>query len=339
MNNTPSNKFLLLVLVVLVSFFFSLSQGSGGIGIQELYLSVFSNAGNAEAQTILIDFRLPKSIAAMCCGISLSICGLMMQTLFRNPLAGPYILGINSGANLFVSVFILGTTNLGMELSGFLRNLGVPTFGILGSVITLTIILIFSIRIKNTNTLLLIGIMLGFLYSATQGILEFFSNPEDLKKFTLWSMGNFSHISWNELMIFVPMSILLLFLSILFVKGMDNFLLGEEYAKASGINLLKVRWIILLITGVLSGLTVAFCGPIAFVGLIIPHLARIIFKTSRHVILLPASALLGCFLLLICDGLGSLFTENFTIPINIITSLLGAPFTIWLLMRKNNQFH
>ena len=325
----------ILVTLLIASFLFSLSAGTKEIGIKNI-LSFLFLSSDPNSSEIILNFRLPKSIAALCCGSALAVCGLMMQTLFRNPLAGPYILGINSGANLFVSLFIMGAGYLNLPWINNFNYFGLPFFSMSGSFLSMLVILLISTRIKNTSTLLLAGIMLGFLYSAVQGLLEYFSNPNQLKSFVIWSMGNLNNLSWNQLNLFIPITFISIIAAIFSAKNLNNFLLGDNYAKSSGTNIKNLRWMIIIITGILSGITVAYCGPIAFVGLIVPHLARIIFRTSNHFTLIPACVLMGSILLLLCDGMGSFFTENFTLPINIITSIIGAPFTIWILMRKNN---
>ena len=323
---------------MIAALIFSLSSGVEEIGLMQL-LNTFSDSDISPDQTnIIYNFRLPKSLAALFCGSSLAVCGLLMQTLFRNPLAGPYVLGINSGANLFVSVFLMGTTSIEIIGLSDIKQFGLPVFSMLGSFTALLFILLISKRIKNSTTILLTGIMLGFFYSALQGLIEYFSNPVELKNFTVWSMGNFSSISWSELQIFIPVSVLGICVSFFLVKALNNYLLGNNYAKSSGTNIIRTRWLIITITGFLSGITVAYCGPVAFVGLIVPHISRMIFKTSNHAVLIPASALCGGILLLLCDSLGSFFSRDFTLPINIITSLVGAPFVIWIMLNKTNQY-
>jgi iron complex transport system permease protein len=334
---TYSIDFILLLVLLCAAFIWSLVSGSVNISIKNIF-SILSGeeTKNIYAQ-IFYNIRLPKAITAVLAGISLSVCGLMMQTLFRNPLAGPYILGINSGASLFVAFLITGASALGIERSSLLFSGGLAFFATAGAVVTLMIILAISFRIKNHITLLLTGIMLGYIYGALQSLLEYFSNPGDLKTFVLWGMGSIQNTGWQELKIFAPVCLVGFFLSLLLIKPLNLFLLGDNYAQSSGLNIQKTKWMIILLTGILSGLATAFCGPIAFIGLAVPHLARIIFKSNNHALILPASAILGAVTLLICDVIGNFGPANTFIPLNVTTSLLGAPIVIWLLFTNKKM--
>lgn len=328
--------FLLLSLLLVAAFCWSLVSGSAELG----FTTIFNILSGTETQNvyhqIFYDIRLPKAITAILAGITLSVCGLMMQTLFRNPLAGPYILGINSGASLFVAFVITGSSLLGIEKSTLLFSGSVVVFAAAGAILTLLIILGISLRIKNHVTLLLTGIMLGYVYGALQSLMEYFANPGDLKSFVLWGMGSVQNTSWSELYIFIPVSLGGFLLSFFLIKPLNLFLLGDNYALSSGLNIRSAKWKIILLTGTLSGIATAYCGPIAFIGLAVPHLARMIFRKNDHRIILPASALLGASTLLLCDVLGNFAPGNAFIPINVTTSLIGAPVVIWLLFKNKN---
>ncbi|MBC7863855.1 MAG: iron ABC transporter permease [Bacteroidia bacterium] len=337
---TPRKKyyveFILLILILIVLFVQSLCSGTADIGFFKVLNVLRNNESNNAYIQIVFEHRFPKAIAAVLCGVSLSVCGLMMQTLFRNPLAGPDVLGINSGSSLFVAFFITGSSALGMGTQSILYNGGLTFFAAAGSLLTLLLILAISLRIKNNITLLLTGIMLGYIYGALQSMFEYFANPVQLKSFVLWGMGSISNVTLDHLKVFVPVCLIGFILSLLLVKPLNLFLLGDNYAKTSGLNIKATKWKIIILTGVLSGISTAFCGPIAFIGLAVPHLARIIFKTNNHKIILPASALIGAITLLFCDIAGNLAPGNLFIPINVTTSLIGAPIVIWLLFKNKN---
>jgi iron complex transport system permease protein len=329
-------EFILLFLILLVLFAWSLCSGTADIGFSAVLKVMSNEESNTAYRQIVFEHRFPKSVAAILCGISLSVCGLMMQTLFRNPLAGPYVLGINSGSSLFVAFFITGSSVLGLGTNSFLYSGGLVLFASAGSLFTLLIILAISVKIKNNITLLLTGIMLGYIYGALQSLFEYFANPAELKSFILWGMGSINNVTLGHLKVFIPVCLCGFVLSFLLVKPLNLFLLGDNYAQTSGLNIKATKWKIIILTGILSGIATAFCGPIAFIGLAVPHLARIIFKTNNLKIILPASALLGAITLLFCDIAGNLAPGHLFIPINVTTSLIGAPVVIWLLFKNKN---
>ena len=289
-------------------------------------------------ETIVLNYRIPKSITAILVGSGLSISGLLMQTLFRNPLAGPFVLGISSGASLGVAMLLLGTS----LFSGFTffldSSFGMAIAASFGSFLVMTAVMIVANRIRNTMSILIIGLMFGSITSAIISVLAFFSEPGQLQQFIFWGFGSLGNLSWNELGVFSIIYFIGIALLGLILKPLNSLLLGESYAKSMGVNIKLIRNVILITTSLLTGVITAFSGPIAFVGLAVPHIARLIFNSSNHKILLPASAILGAILMLLADTIAQLPTSEFTLPINAITSLFGAPIVIWLLIRKRTIY-
>ena len=330
--------FSILLITLLISFVLSLTLGSVSIPFT-FVLDYFSDSASNQVWTNIIEnFRLPKSITAILAGSALAISGLQMQTLFRNPLAGPFILGISSGAGLGVALVIF----LGVWLGGFvgLSSIGrswllVSASG-LGSFLVLSIVLVASFRIKNGISLLIIGLMFGSAVSALVSILQFFSQAENIQAYVIWSFGSLGSLSWSELSIMTPIILGSLLLSIFLSKQLNALLLGEDYAESMGLNLKRARMLIIVNTSLLAGTITAFCGPIAFIGLAIPHIARMLFNTGNHLQLTPIVILLGAISLLLFDIIAQLPGLQETLPINAITSLFGAPFVIWLILRKSN---
>ena len=334
------NHFIILSILLVILFFVNISLGSVSIPLKEIASFLTGNSTSKESwNIILFNFRIPKSITAILVGSGLSICGLLMQTLFRNPLAGPFVLGISSGASLGVALLVLGSSIFGgFFLTSSLSDWSLPIAASLGAFLVLSAVIIAANKVKNTMSILIIGLMFGSLTSAIISVLAFFSEATQIQQFLFWSFGSLGNLSWNELLVF-SIIYLIGITGILFViKPLNSFLLGENYAKSLGINVKKSRNSILLITSVLTGVITAFSGPIAFVGLAVPHIAKLFFSTSNHKILLPAVAIFGAIIMLICDSIAQLPTSEFTLPINAITSLFGAPIVIWLLVRKKKIF-
>ena len=342
MQTSPSYRihFLILLLILLAAFLVNLSMGSVSIPLTEI-ISVFVGNGSTKAtwEYILIDYRLPKAITAMLAGGGLAISGLLMQTLFRNPLAGPFVLGLSSGASLGVAILILGASAFG----GFFGTMLLSRWSLviasaLGSFLVLLAVLAVTFRIKDTMAILIIGLMFGSVTTAVVSVLSYFSNAEQLQQYIFWSFGSLGNQSWQGVTILSICFLAGLILSIISSKSLNTLLLGENYAKSMGIHIKKTTFIIILATSILAGGITAFVGPIAFVGLAVPHLVRQFYKTSNHLILLPAVLLCGSLLMLICDTIAQLPFSEFTLPINAITSLIGAPVVIWLLVRKRKLF-
>ena len=318
----------------------NISLGSVSIPFKEIMTSLTGGIASKESwQTIIINFRLPKAITAIMVGSGLSICGLLMQTLFRNPLAGPFVLGISSGASLGVALLILGTGLFGGVFTSFIfSNWAMALAASLGSFFVLSAVIIAAHRVRNTMSILIIGLMFGTLTSAVISVLSYFSEAEQIQQYMLWSFGSLGNLSWTELVVFGVIYSIGILNTFMIIKPLNSFLLGENYAKSLGIDINKSRYIILLITSLLTGVITAFSGPIAFIGLAVPHISKMLFLTSNHKILLPASAIIGAIVLLICDAIAQLPTSEFTLPINAITSLFGAPVVIWLLVRKKKIY-
>jgi iron complex transport system permease protein len=290
-------------------------------------------------QTIILNFRLPKAITAILVGSGLSICGLLMQTLFRNPLAGPFVLGISSGASLGVALLILGSSLFGgLFLSISFSNWATAIAASLGAFVVLSAVIIAAKKVRNTMSILIIGLMFGSLTSAIISVLAYFSEAAQIQQYMFWSFGSLGNLSWTELTVFGSLYGIGVLATFSIIKPLNSFLLGENYAKSLGINIKKSRNIILLITSLLTGVITAFSGPIAFIGLAVPHIAKMLFSTSNHKILIPSSAIIGAIALLICDSIAQLPASEFTLPINAITSLFGAPVVIWLLIRKKKIY-
>ncbi|MFQ3297182.1 MAG: iron complex transport system permease protein [Polaribacter sp.] len=332
--------FILLSVLLLLLFAMNISLGSVSIPFKDILNTLLGATSAKESwQTIVLNFRLPKAITAILVGSGLSVAGLLMQTLFRNPLAGPFVLGISSGASLGVALLILGSSLFGgVFLANSISNWYLPVASSLGAFLVLSAVIIAANRVRNTMSILIIGLMFGSLTSAVISVLAYFSEAAQIQQFLFWSFGSLGNLSWNELIVFIVIYSIGMLATIAIIKPLNSFLLGENYAKSLGINVKKSRNIILLITSVLTGVITAFAGPIAFVGLAVPHIARMIFSTSNHKILIPAVVILGAIIMLICDAIAQLPTSEFTLPINAITSLFGAPIVIWLLIRKKKLF-
>ncbi|REH50668.1 iron complex transport system permease protein [Tenacibaculum gallaicum] len=340
LSKTYTAHFLLLSVLLILFLLLNISLGSVSIPFQEIFNSLFGNPVAKDSwETIIVNYRLPKSITAMLVGSGLSISGLLMQTLFRNPLAGPFVLGISSGASLGVALLILGSSVFGgFFLVAIYSNWALAIAASAGSFLVLSAVIIAANRVRNTMSILIIGLMFGSLTSAVISVLAFFSEAEQIQQYLFWSFGSLGNLTWTELSVFGVIYLIGVLGTFSVIKPLNSFLLGENYAKSLGINIKKSRNIILLITSILTGVITAFSGPIAFVGLAVPHIAKMIFSTSNHKILLPAVALIGAIILLICDSIAQLPTSEFTLPINAITSLFGAPVVIWLLIRKKKIY-
>ena len=297
-------------------------------------LNALIGKGNEATVQIIQQIRLPKAITAVLSGMALSVCGILMQTLFRNPLAGPYVLGVNSGANLGVALVMLSGGFFSVEMSNFFSEIGIVSAAIIGALSVLVLIMAIAKKVKNNTGLLLAGIMLGQMVSAVQSLLEYFSDAESLKGFVLWNMASIGNTTLSDLVLFIPIVVVFCFLSLFFVKKLDVILLGENYASSLGIDVKKIRLLIIITTGVLSGVVTAFCGPIAFIGIAVPHVSRLFLKTSLHRYVMPASMLFGPCIMLLCDIICQLPSNGVLLPLNVITSVIGAPIVLYLLLKN-----
>lgn len=317
----------------------NIALGSVFIPLSDLLAFLIGKSGtNASWDMILMNFRLPKAITAMLVGSALGVSGLQMQTLFRNPLAGPYVLGISSGAGLGVAITIF----LGFYVGGFLELTGIGRSWLLvsaaglGSFLVLIVISLAATRLRDSVTLLIIGLMFGAASGALVSILQFFSQAENIQAYVIWSFGSLGSLSWSELKVFMPIILIGLISSILLSKPLNALLLGENYAVSLGLDMKKVRLLIIINTAILAGTVTAFCGPIAFFGVTLPHLSRMLFNTSNHLFLTPLVILFGAALMLVFDLIAQLPWMEATLPINAVTALFGAPFVIYILLRKKN---
>ena len=332
--------FLVLFLGVVAVLLLNLSIGSVSIPVDEVIAGFFGSGASKETwQFILMEYRLPKAITAMIAGGGLAISGLLMQTLFRNPLAGPFVLGLSSGASLGVAILILGASAFGGFFgSVLLSQWSLVLASALGSFLVLLAVLAVTFRVKDTMAILIIGLMFGSITAAVVSVLSYFSNAEQLQQYIFWSFGSLGNQSWQGVFILSLCFLIGLILSVFSSKSLNALLLGENYAKSMGLHIKRTTFIIILATSILAGSITAFVGPIAFVGLAVPHLTRQFYKTSNHLVLLPAVLLCGSLLMLVCDTVAQLPFSEFTLPINAITSLVGAPVVIWLLVRKRKLF-
>lgn len=316
----------------------NISLGSVSIPFSEVLGSLFGSVDNETWQVIITKVRLPKAITAIMVGSGLGISGLLMQTLFRNPLAGPFVLGISSGASLGVAIVILGSGLFGgLFATVLISKWSIVIAASLGSFLVLLAVLAVSSRVRDTMAILIIGLMFGSITAAIVSVLSYFSSAEQLQQYIFWGFGSLSNLSWEELLIFFCIYSVGIVLSIFSVKGLNALLLGDNYAKSLGLSLKSSRFIIIFATSLIAGTITAFAGPIAFIGLAIPHLTRQIFKTTNHKILLPAVFLFGAIVMLICDSIAQVPTSDYMLPINAITALVGAPVVIWLLVRQRKM--
>lgn len=333
MPHTTRNRvlFFLLTAALVILFGVNLSLGSVSIPMSSIVDSVFGKEIKSSWEIILWNFRLPKAITALMVGMGLSLSGLLMQTLFRNPLAGPYVLGLSSGASLGVAFIIMG----GSFLPVFLRSdYGIVLASALGSFLVLMAVLVVSQKLRDTMAILIVGLMFGSFTSAIVSVLSYFSTAQELQKFTFWSMGSLSHVTGSSLWILSGCCLLGILISIFSIKPLNALLLGENYAKTLGLNFNRTRMLIILATSILAGGITAFVGPIAFIGLAVPHMAKLLFQTSNHYTLFWSTLLLGAITMLVCDSIAQVPGSDYTLPINAITSVVGAPIVVWLLVRK-----
>jgi iron complex transport system permease protein len=332
-----NRKIQVILCAVLLLFFLDILLGSVYIPPVSIIKVLF---GQEPSDTvwhhIVMTFRLPKALTALLVGAALAVSGLQMQTLFRNPLAGPFVLGVSSGASLGVALTlmasgVLGQTILATFISG---SYGIILAASVGAVAVLLLVVLISQKIPDNTTLLIIGLMIGHVTSAAVGILQYFADAESLQGFVLWSLGSFNNVVWNEMKVLMPVILVGLMIAFAFSKTLNALLLGEHYAKSLGIHISSSRLMIILSTGLLAGGATAFCGPIAFLGLAIPHLARPLFNSSDHKVLVPACVLIGGGMALVCDIIAQFPGSGKTLPLNAVTSLIGAPVVIWVIVKQ-----
>jgi len=331
--------FLILGVLLLLLVLFDILSGTVRIPVARIFtLLAGSETGNPVWSTILFDFRIPKTITAILAGSALSVSGLQMQTIFRNPLAGPDVLGVSSGASLGVALVVMGFGNaIVSDNMGFLGSWIQIISAWIGAGIVLFLIMIVSIRVRDIMTILILGILFGSAASALVSILQYFSPQSFLKAYVIWSMGSLSNLSSVQLRVLAASLALGFALTLISLKIMNVMLLGERYSKSMGVNVRGARILVFLSTSLLSGSVTAFCGPVAFIGIAVPHLARLIFRTANHFILVPASLLLGSMLMLLADILSQLPASGLILPVNSVTAILGIPVVVWVII-YNRRF-
>lgn len=321
---------------ILLLFGLNLTTGSVQIPFTDV-LDILCGrfAGKESWQYIILENRLPQALTALLCGASLSVCGLMLQTAFRNPLAGPDVFGISSGAGLGVALVMLllgGTVSTSLfTVSGFLAIL---TAAFLGAITVTALILFLSTLVRNSVLLLIVGIMVGYVSSSAVSLLNFFASEEGVKSYMVWGMGNFGGVSMSHIPLFSLLCIVGIMGALLLVKPLNILLLGPQYAESLGISTRRLRNLLLLIVGLLTAITTAFCGPISFIGLAIPHIARLLFRTDNHQVLLPGTVLTGAAIALLCNFICFLPGEMGVIPLNAVTPLIGAPVIIYVIIQR-----
>jgi iron complex transport system permease protein len=317
-------------------WFVNISLGSVTIPFSETLKSLIGHTLENETwQTIITRIRIPKSLTAIIVGSGLSVTGLLMQTLFRNPMAGPSVLGVSSGASLGVAFLFMGSSVFGLshwEDIGF--KMGIVISAIIGAMSVLLLIMLLSLKLKNTLSVLIIGLMLSALTSSVVSVLSFFSSSQQLQMYFFWGFGNLGTLEYSEILSMALVVGIGILLVLPLLKPLNSFLLGENIAKSLGVNSSIVKNSLLVITGIIVGVITAYVGPIAFIGLAVPHIARLIFKSSDHKVLLPSVILLGSFVMLLCDTISQLPFSEKVIPINAVTSLIGAPIVIILILKQ-----
>ena len=327
---------LLLVAGIIVLFAMNLIVGSVRIPLADVCDILFDKFEGKESwKYIVMENRLPQALTAMLCGASLAVCGLMLQTAFRNPLAGPDVFGISSGAGLGVAIVMLflgGSVSTTLfTVSGFLAIL---TSAFIGAIVVTMIILFLSTMVRNSVLLLIVGLMVGYVSSSAVALLNFFASEEGVKSYMVWGMGNFGGVSMDHMLLFALLCLVGIIASIFLIKPLNIMLLGTQYAESLGINIRQIRNLLLVTVGLLTAVTTAFCGPISFIGLAIPHISRLLFHTDNHQILLPGTVLTGAVIALFCNLICYLPGELGIIPLNAVTPLIGAPVIIYVIIKR-----
>lgn len=319
------NIWIMLFVLLLGLFALRLALGSVYIPFDHLL-----HPGSIE-KSILFNIRLPHALTAMLAGFILSICGLLMQSIFRNPLAGPFVLGVSSGASLMVALVLM------FGLSSTLSQLGVSFAAMLGSMGVVLIIGMISMRYSDNFTLLIFGLMLGYVFSAFQGLLEYFGDARSLKNFVVWGMGSFGNVKAWQIAVLGIDALLICGFSLRYSKQLDFYALGEDYARLEGVKVKQLKLILLLLVGVSAGLVTAFCGPIAFLGIAVPHVAALLIQSKKHKNWILFTGITGVLLALMCDILAEMPGLSLTIPVNVITCIIGAPIVIWVLLKSKRK--
>ena len=326
--------FTVLSLLTAALFTADLLIGSVAVALHDIWAALTGGSCDPAVRDIILKIRLLKAVTALFAGAALAASGLQMQTLFRNPLAGPYVLGISSGAGLGVALFLLGAPLLGVSAHSFVQSLGIAGAAWLGAALVLLIVMAVSRRIKDIMVILILGMMFGSGVSSVVEILQYLSSEAALKSFVIWTMGSLGDVTGGNLALMLPVVAAGLVLSVAAIKPLNLLLLGENYARTMGLNVQRTRTLLFLSTVLLAGTVTAFCGPVGFIGLAVPHLARMLFASADHRVLMPASMLSGAALLLVCD----LISKSLALPINTVTALMGIPVVIVVVVRNRNLF-
>ncbi len=331
--------FILAGIMLLILFLADLLLGSVVIPLNQILPALFPSAGSNETfRTILLEFRFPKALTAIFTGAALSLSGLQMQTVFRNPLAGPYVLGISAGASLGVALFVLGfSSSLALGIVTVTGAWSLALVAWAGSFLVMLLVLYVSVRVNDIMTILILGILFTSAVAAIVNILQYFSNESMLKAFIIWTMGSLGSVTQSQLAVLIPAVLAGTALAFLKIKDLNAFLLGENYARSLGVSIKGSRAVIFLSTSLLAGTITAFCGPIGFIGIAVPHVCRVIFRTSNHLILVPAVVLAGSITMLLSDIVSQLPGLQTTLPINSVTAIIGIPVIIWMII-KNKRF-
>lgn len=338
----PVAFYMLLIMASIFLFFFlNLVLGSVSIPLRAVW-NILWGTGNESViwQNIIWKSRVPQALTALVAGAGLSVSGLQMQTVFRNSLAGPSVLGISSGASMGVAFVVLLSGSLGgvaLSKLGFMGEIALTIAAIAGSLSIMALIVFVSQKVRGNVTLLIIGVMIGYIANAVIGVLKFFSVEEDIRAYVIWGLGSFARVSGDQMTLFICIMVVLLPLSFLLVKTLNLLLLGDAYARNLGLNIKRARLLVITCSGVLVAIVTAYCGPIIFLGLAVPHLCRGMFRTSDHRILMPASLLAGASLALVCNLIARMPGFEGALPVNSVTALVGAPVVMSVLFNKRRN--
>lgn len=334
MSSKQHIAFIILLVLIPICFVCDLLLGSILIPFDSFLDIVCGTNSNPLWQDIILNLRLPKAIAAVLVGVALPVSGLLMQTMFRNPLADPYVLGVSTGASLGVALFSLAGGIVGGILSSMIGTIGIAVSALIGATIVILIILVIAPKVTDAASLLIIGIMFGSIAAAIVSVLQYFSNPSEIHSFVLWTMGSLANIDYLQLAIIGICVLPAVFCAYVLHKPLDALLLGEKYAYGLGVHIARIRFCVIAISAVLAGIVTAFAGPIGFIGMTVPHIARFVFKTSQHKILILSSAVIGINLMLICDLLSQMPGMQTMLPINTVTAIFGAPIVIFVIFKS-----
>lgn len=327
-------RYALIIVVLIALAILDVCTGSNKIPLSDILDYIFGGSDlSVDYQFTIREFRLARLITAMVAGAALSVSGLLMQTVFRNPLAGPYVLGISNGASLGVAVIVLGS-GLFLPSSADVSNLAILIAAGVGSAAVLLLILAVSMRVKDILSILIVGILVSGVVASVVNVMQFFSNEVNVKSYVVWTMGSLDSVSFNDSIVLVPVCIIVCAVLYLFSKKLNILLLGEQFAVSMGMNIKWLRVVVFVGVSALTGAVTAFCGPLGFIGLAVPHISRWIFNTSNHFVLIPASMILGAAFLLCGDILSHCLYSQGVLPINAVISILGAPFIIWIVFKN-----